>query len=409
MKRFALASAAILLVLFVGLGLGLACGAIRAVIVGSSDRGPQEFDHAASAEAKALVGRALAGLDQSELFDVHAHVAGSEADASGCELNPEMRSFLHPWRRFQLWVYLSAAHVEHLETGATEFAQRLLEVTRGRVGILALDRRHRTDGSVDREGTALYVPNDHVLGLAEEHGDRFFPVVSVHPYREGALQELDRCAARGAKLVKWLPNAMGIDPSDQRCDPFYARMKLRGMTLLAHTGEETALAAGEDELGNPLRLRRALAAGVRVIFAHCASLGESQDLDDPSQRRIASFDLFLRVMDDPRWRDLAYGDLSAVCFRTRETRVLRTLLERKDLHTRLIEGSDWPLPAIRIATSTRNFEREGFLTREERTALDEVFGYNPWLFDLVLKRTVRGPNGERFPDSVFLARPELLP
>jgi hypothetical protein len=51
--------------------------------------------------------------------------------------------------------------------------------------------------------------------------------------------------------------------------------------------------------------------------------------------------------------------------------------------------------------STRRFEREGFLTAEERAALDEVFEFDPRLFDLVLKRTVRGPGGERFPASVF--------
>jgi predicted TIM-barrel fold metal-dependent hydrolase len=202
---------------------------------------------------------------------------------------------------------------------------------------------------------------------------------------------------------------MGIDPADPRCDPFYERMKLRGMALLSHAGEENALIAGESDLGNPLRLRRALDRGVRVIVAHCGSLGEGEDLDDPGRRKVSNFDLFLRIMDDPRYRGLAYGDLSAVCFRNREPRVLRTLLERTDLHPRLVDGTDWPLPAIRILTSTGRLEREGLLTRAERAALDEVFEYDPRLFDLALKRTLRGPKGECFPASVFLARPELVP
>ena len=33
------------------------------------------------------------------------------------------------------------------------------------------------------------------------------------------------------------------------------------------------------DFGNPLRLRRALDAGVRVVVAHCASMGQDRDLD----------------------------------------------------------------------------------------------------------------------------------
>src|SRR5262249_46429150 len=206
------------------------------------------------------------------------------------------------------------------------------------------------------------------------------------------LLELDRCAARGAKLVKWVPNSMGIDPADPRCDPFYERMRSLGMALLSHAGEENALVAVESDLGNPLRLRRALDRGVRVIVAHCGTLGESEDLDDPAHRKTASFDLFLRLMDDPRYRGLAYGDLSAVGFRNRHPRVLRARLERTDLPARLVDGTDWPLPAIRILTSTRRLERAGLLTKAERKALEEVSDCDPRLFDLVLKRTVHGPH-----------------
>jgi predicted TIM-barrel fold metal-dependent hydrolase len=318
-----------------------------------------------------------------------------------------MRSFLHPWRRLQYEIYLSAAGVEHVERGAEEFAERLRAVARGRVGVLALDRAYREDGSLDRDGTPAYVPNDWVLRLAQEHPESFVPVVSVHPFRKDALAELERCAARGARIVKWIPNSMGFDPADPRCDPFYERMRALDMTLLAHTGDENALAAGRDDWGNPQRLRRALDLGLRVVFAHCATLGESEDLDDPRRGKVANFDLFLRILAEPRWRSLALGDLSAVYFRNRDPRVLRTLLERTDLHERLVQGTDWPLPAIRILTSTRKLEGAGLLTRDESRALEEVFEYDPWLFDLVLKRTLRGPHGEKFPDSVFLARPGI--
>jgi predicted TIM-barrel fold metal-dependent hydrolase len=401
----ALAAAVLLLVLATG-ALAVAWPAIRTVIVGTSGRSPDAFETDASPAARALVERALEGLDPRNVVDLHAHVAGSEADESGCELSPDMRSWLHPWRRIQYSIYLEACGVDDLERGAEQMVERLLAVQRapplaGRAFALALDHRVAEDGTIDRAGTALYVPNDFVLRLADEHPDVLLAGVSVHPYRRDALAELDRCADRGAKLVKWLPNSMGIDPASPRCDAFYERMRERGIVLLTHTGEEQALAGGSQEVGNPLRLRRALDHGVRVIVAHCASLGEAQDLDDSARKPVACFDLFLRMMGEERYRGLLYGELSAVLFRNRDPQVLRTLLERTDLHERLVDGTDWPLPAIRVMVSTRRFEREGFLTAEERAALDEVFEFDPRLFDLVLKRTVRGPGGERFPASVF--------
>jgi len=399
--------ALVLPVLAVGV-LAVSCSAICSVIVGGG-RSPEEFATSASPEARDLAARALEGLEESEIVDIHAHVAGSAEDGSGCEVSSDMTSWLHPWRKIQYSIYLRACGVDDVEHGAEQMVARLVEGSRGKTCVLALDHRYGPDGTLDREGTAIYVPNDYVLRLAEQHRGDFLAGVSVHPYRQDALAELDRCAARGARIVKWLPNSMAIDPADPRCDAFYDRMRERGMTLLTHAGEEKALAAGAEELGNPLRLRRALDHGVRVVVAHCASLGKGEDLDDPSRGKLEAFDLFLRMMGEERYRGLLFGELSAVPFRNRDVRVLRTLLERTDLHDRLVDGTDWPLPAIRVMISTRRFERAGLLKPEERKALDEVFLYDPRLFDLALKRTVRGRHGERFPASVFLAKPEILP
>ena len=63
-------------------------------------------------------------------------------------------------------------------------------------------------------------------------------------------------------------------------EPFYRKMKEHDIILLSHGGKEQAVEAEEDqELGNPLRLRKPLDMGVRVIIAHAASLGSCKDLD----------------------------------------------------------------------------------------------------------------------------------
>jgi mannonate dehydratase len=186
-------------------------------------------------------------------------------------------------------------------------------------------------------------------------------------------------------------------------------MKELGLVLLSHTGSEFAVHASEDqELGNPLRLRRALDHGVKVIFAHCGSAGECTDLDDPKRAQADAFDLFLRVMDDPKYVGLAFGEISTLTQINRCGRPLATMLARTDLHERLVNGSDYPLPAINMMFSTRKLEKMGYITTEEKSALDEVYDVNPLLFDLVLKRCVKDPkSGAKFKASVFESPREL--
>jgi predicted TIM-barrel fold metal-dependent hydrolase len=386
---------------------------------GTSTRSPRELATGLSDDARALLEQAMKGLDPAALVDYHVHVFGVGAGGTGCRASEKLFSIRHPWYRLQFAIYARAAHVRDLADADAEFVDRLTDLVSampipGRHCLLAFDahygREGDEDGVRDDERTQLYVPNEYVMRLAREHPSLYAPVVSVHPYRHDALEELDRCAAQGARIVKWLPNAMGIDPADARCDAFYARLKKWNMTLLAHTGDEHAVDASAQALGNPLRLRRALDAGVKVIFAHCAACGVGSDLDDPEHRRVDNFDLFLRVMGEKRYEALAFGEISAVTQLNRPARVLATLLGRTDLHPRLVNGSDYPLPAINVLFSTRMLQAEGFISRDERSLLNEIYEYNPLLFDLVLKRTVRHPEtGAKFPASVFLAKPALGP
>jgi mannonate dehydratase len=89
---------------------------------------------------------------------------------------------------------------------------------------------------------------------------------------------------------------------------------------------------------------------------------------------------------------------------------LRILLERQDLHHRLVDGSDYPLPAINILIHTDKFVEQGYIQEHERSLLNEIYEYNPLLFDYVLKRTLRGPtSGKPFSPKVFELNPQLAP
>jgi len=220
---------------------------------------------------------------------------------------------------------------------------------------------------------------------------------------------LETWAKAGVKYVKWLPNAMGMDPANPVIEPFYRKMKEHKMILLSHAGEEQAVEAEENQrLGNPLLLRKPLDLGVRVIIAHAASLGNCDDLDNRAAVKASCFDLFLRMMDEAKYVGLLFGEISAMQQFNRMPVPFATLLKRQDLHSRLVNGSDYPLPAINSLIWTRSLVRSGFITAEERQSLNEIYDYNPLLFDFVLKRTMRHPETkQKLATSVFMENPGL--
>jgi predicted TIM-barrel fold metal-dependent hydrolase len=363
-----------------------------------------------SPAARALVDAALADFRSDPAFDHHVHTVGTGESGSGARISAKFKSWLHPRQHVQFLAFRRAFGIADVEFAESQSSARLQDLARAvgvsRYALLAFDSHYDLDGTVNEAETEFYVPNEYVERLARENPDLYAAVASVHPYRADAVRELERCAARGTKLVKWLPNAMGMDPANPRCDAFYAAMARLGMTLLTHSGEEKAVESEEtQEFGNPLRLRRALDAGVNVLVAHCASLGQGLDLDDPAGKLVDNFDLFLRLMDDPRYVGRVWGEISALTQVGRSGRPLATMLARTDLHERLVNGSDYPLPAIDAMFQTGNLRDAGYLTAEEADALDEIWAANPLLFDLVLKRTVKHPEtGARFPASVFRRR-----
>jgi uncharacterized protein len=384
-------------------------------LAGASSRDPAEIETSLSPAARALVDRAYADVDPARLLDYHVHLVGLGEGGSGCEVNPKMLSWAHPLARVRFLAYRSASRIEDEARAESQYVARLVDLARhhrGRFLVLAFDRCHDAQGRCDDDRTEFHVPNDHALRVAEAHPDLFVAACSIHPLRPGAVDELERCAARGVRVVKWLPNAMGIDPSAPGCRPFYERMRALDMALLSHGGAEAAVeAADAQRLGNPLLLRAALEVGVKVIVAHCAGLGDDEDLDDPARRRVASWRLFLRLMDEPRWNGLLFGDLSATTQANRVPEPLATLLRRRDLHPRLVNGSDYPLPAVNVVVRTSKLVSLGFLTAQERTALNELYDVDPLVFDYVLKRTVRVRDDDgtehRFAPSVFEEHPAL--
>jgi mannonate dehydratase len=361
-----------------------------------------------SARAAAFAERCFEGLDRSRVWDGHVHLIGLGAGGTGCSVNPEMLSHLHPIKRFQFEVYKSGAGITDTETADADFVARLLELLRamnrrGRLLLLAFDHYVTEDGTERPDLSPLHTPNEYVLRLAAEHPE-FEACGSIHPYRVDCTDRLDAVVGAGARAIKWIPNAMGIDPASPRCDPFYRRMADIGLPLLTHGGKEYAVdSSHHQDLGDPLRLRRALDAGVRVIVAHCASKGSFPD-PDAGGRKAASFDLFMRLFTDGRYASNLFADISTLAQVHHGARPLRELLKAGELHDRLLYGSDYPLPALRFFITPGKLQLSGLIDAEDRRLCDELFDVNPLLFDFAINRSLRTiENGRtyRFSPSVF--------
>jgi mannonate dehydratase len=144
--------------------------------------------------------------------------------------------------------------------------------------------------------------------------------------------------------------------------------------------------------------------GVRVIVAHCASLGENIDIDQGAEGPpLEGFDLFQRLMNEPRYQGRLFGEISAVTQANRNESILGALIRHVEWHPRLINGSDYPLPGVVPLVSLRRFVAQDFLTDAQAQVLSEIRQYNALLFDFVLKRSLTS-GGQRFTPLVFESR-----
>jgi hypothetical protein len=379
-------------------------------------------------EVARFVAECFSDVDAGQILDVHTHLLGLGTNDSGCFVNDRMNDiWQHPINVAKKLIFLSAGGVTGREPDCDmKYALHLATLQRGlhdptdsnhhaKCMVFAFDQCYDEAGNVMPEKTSFHVPNEWSYRLSQLYPDVFLPVASIHPYRHDAVAELERNHQLGVKMVKWLPNSMNIDMLHPKCQPFYQRMKELGMVLLTHVGFEHSVDVGflDNALGNPLRLRAALDAGVKTIAAHCASEGHDEDLDcicamggphshieSHTHPSVSSFELFLRLMDEQKYEGLLFGDISAITG-IKRVGVLQKILDRTDLHPRLLYGTDHPVPNVSFVTSTLQMFAAGLITWTQRRHLNVIFRTNPLLYDFCLKRCLVSKNGNRFQPCVF--------
>lgn len=275
-------------------------------------------------------------------IDAHVHIVGNGLDGSGCWLR--LRGAKRLLAAFMLR-HLGISH-NPMQPGfdafyVGELLRLIRESSLGSAVILAQENVYDERGAIIEGVGSFYVPNDYVLTLAKQHAE-FLPAVSIHPARADALDELERCLAGGAAMLKLLPNCHNVDCNDTRYTKFWERMAGAGLPLLAHTGGETTVPVVRPEYADPRRLELPLRCGVTVIAAHCAT---RSGLFDPDW-----FTVFAEMTT--RFPNL-YGDNSAFNLPMRGWPTPHAT--REPLASRIVYGSDYPVPVMGLWSWLRGF------------------------------------------------------
>jgi len=357
-----------------------------------------------------LVLSAFDDIDMRQVWDGHVHLVGLGDTDSGVWVNPKLQRFWYVKQYVQFQFYLNAACPignMPIDEGFIARLKNLQWQKDVRFMLLAFDSSYNEQGNKLLEKTAFYTPNDYAARIHTKFPDTFEWIASIHPYREDCVEALKKAVEQGARGVKWLPPSMGMNPASPLCDRFYEAMAGLKIPLLCHSGNENAVVGtNTQKYGNPLALRRALEWGVKVIIAHCASLGENEDIDKGrNAKKVRNFDLFSRLMNEGKYEGQLFGDISAMPQINRAGDDLDVLITRDDWHSRLLYGSDYPLPAILPLFSLSFLVKRKYITEKQAKILSQIRLHNPLLFTFVLTRHLQ-INGKRFKSSVFHTRPQ---
>ncbi|MGD8912090.1 MAG: amidohydrolase family protein [Candidatus Thiodiazotropha sp.] len=211
--------------------------------------------------------------------------------------------------------------------------------------LFGVDARFDEHGrEIDRDKTVCAM-NEDVLAVAARYPDQFIPFLSVNPRRPNALDLIDEFVARGCCGAKFLQNYWGLDLNSERLIPYYEKLKQHNLPLIVHIGSEYTIHT-HSSYERVEMLELPLATGVTVIAAHMG-LGRFEHKllawrNLSKQPRYFDRDYFRLLEMLTQYQNL-YADISAILVPLR-ARALRHLSEQKQVHDKILFGTDYPVP-----------------------------------------------------------------
>ncbi len=261
------------------------------------------------------------------------HLFGTGDAGSGCRLSKATTD--GPLFKFMVEHLRLRKRAKTLDEGyALALAEQVEKSGLDKAVILAQDAVYDQRGKPDWDKTHFYIPNDYLLQVVARYPARMVPCVSINPNRADAIAELERCAAKGARVLKIHPPTQGVDLADKKHGAFFRRSAALKIIVMVHTGHEHSAPIYNIRLADPQKLELALDSGCTVVACHCGT-GRSSDRPD----MLPSFLAMVR-----KYKNL-WGD-TAVLGSLGRARDFQRLLADPKARERLLHGSDFPFPAV---------------------------------------------------------------
>jgi predicted TIM-barrel fold metal-dependent hydrolase len=304
-------------------------------------------------------------------IDIHIHLAGTGCNCSGCWINPKFR------RRYTIKILQILHRISNRQMDSSldrdwgEMVSTLVRESAVDFGVvLGFDGTvNAQTGNIDRTNSQMIIPPSWVFSLCRSHKN-LLPGPSINPHARNALDILEECIENRAVLIKWLPSAQLINPSDKGLDRFYRRLADAGIPLLIHCGGEKTFKSLDPALNNVEHLETPLSFGVKVICAHTGT----RVIGTNERDQLPELKVLLR-----KYQNL-WVDNSGICNPSRFSH-LPKLAADTEIVCRTLYGSDWPVPPnayyyIKELGFKKVFSLEAeknWITRD--IAIKRAFGY----------------------------------
>lgn len=301
-------------------------------------------------------------------LDIHVHLFGVGDGGTGCRIAKSLTEGLQ-FRYLLSLLRLQVPNKSIDERYEEVLVEQVKDSGLSKVALLGQDAVYDGNGRPDWDRTSFYVPNDHVFAVVARHCESMIACPSINPARADALNELARCHAKGARLLKIHPPTQGVNIADRKHAQFFRCCCELNMVVLVHTGHEHSAPVIDKHLAAPSRLELALDQGCTVVACHA---GTGWITDTPDQ--LPEFVSLLK-----RYPKL-WGDTSVLGTVGRVRDFGRLLEDEELVRSRLLHGSDFPFPASpaafagRLGVETaRQLEQETNLLKKD-FALKEALG-----------------------------------
>ncbi len=267
---------------------------------------------------------------------------------------------------------------ELLEKPYETYTSKLMQSVRdskdlSKIVLFGVDARVDKRGEVLHQDLTVCATNDDLLELYKNNTDVIIPFFSINPKRPDALDLIDKYSELGFRGGKFLQNYWGVDTRDKRYEKYFEKLKEKNLPLIVHIGSESSVESVKsceciEMLDHPLQI------GVNVIAAHMALSYEPLKIFQALSKNPRNFNHeYFTLLKMLKKHSNLYADISALLTPIR-AKVLPHLVKQKDIHDKLLYGSDYPVPYSTLINSYDIPYKKRFDLRKIKNPHDRYIG-----------------------------------